>query len=374
MKRRVRLAAGVLALLAAGVAVVFAVPSWRSGLMGRIRGEPFVEGRPISHWVDTLRTGSDGDRAHAAHVLGESGTDDPGVVTGLAGALKDQNPVVRRNAATALARFGAHPDAVAALLGGLKDGERTVRQEAARSLAQVRPLPSEAVPPLLETVRAESDPFIRVFSITAIGHAGERAADAVPVLIDILKDRPGGGPADPSAAAAEALAEIGPAARPALITALGSRDARTRAAAARLLGAMGPVPPAGLDALERLLKDTDRVARVQAAAALWKLDRRTKTTLPVLIEAAADRDSLVRGLTVEALGAMGPEAGPAVPALVSVLRDENYMTRRAAAAALGRIGPAAREAIPALRAALRDEEPEVRREAEESLKAIDPPG
>jgi len=371
MKRRARLVAWVLGLLAAGVVIVLVVPSWRSGVLARIRGEPFAEGRPISHWVDTLQTGNDSDRAHAAHVLGESGADAPGVVTALAGALKDENPVVRRNAATALARFGAHPDAVTALLGALKDSERTVRQEAARSLAQVRPLPSEAVRPLLETVQGDRDPFIRVFSITAIGHAGDQAAEAVPTLIDILKERAGGGPADPSAAAAQALAEIGPAARPALISALDSKDARTRAAAAQLLGGMGPVPPSALDALERMLKDQDRVARVQAARALWKLDRRVTTTLPILIEAVADRDSLIRSLTVDALAAMGPEAGPAVPALVPVLRDENYMTRRSAAAALGKIGPAAREAIPALRAALQDEEPEVRRQAEESLKAIE---
>ena len=281
--------------------------------------------------------------------------------------------MVRRNAAAALARFGTRPEALAALLGAMKDGERAVRQEAARSLAQVRPLPAEAVAPLLETVRTDRDPFIRVFSITAIGHAGDRAADAVPVLIDILKDRPGGGPADPSSAAAAALAEIGPAARPALVAALDSPHARTRAAAAQLLGNMGPVPPAALDALERMLKDSDRVARVQAAAALWKLDRRTTTTLPVLTEAVADADSLVRGLTVEALAAMGPEAGPAAAALASVLKDENYMTRRAAAAALGRIGPAAHEAVPALRAALQDEEPDVRREAAEALKAIEAP-
>jgi len=371
MKVRARLVTGVLALLAAGVGVVLAVPVWRSGLLGRIRGEPFAEGWPVSHWVDALRAGNDADRAHAAHVLGESGTDAPGVVPALAGATKDENPVVRRHAVAALARFGANPDAVAALLGALKDGERPVRQEAARPLAQVRPLPSEAVRPLLEAVQSDHDPFIRVFSITALGHAGDRATDAISTLIEVLKEQAGGGPADPSAAAMQALAEIGSTARPALIAALDSRDARTRAAAAGLLGGMGPVPPAVLDALEQLLKDPDRAGQVQAATALWKLDRRVRTTLPVLIEGVADQNPLLRSQAVEAIAAMGPEAAPAVPALVVVLRDENFMTRRAAAAALGRIGPAAREALPALRAVLQDEEPDVRRQAAESLKAIE---
>jgi HEAT repeat protein len=374
VKKPVRLVIWVLAILAAGFGVALAVPSCRSDLLGRLRGEPFAEGRPVSHWVDTLRTGNDAERAHAAHVLGESGTDAPGVVAGLAGALKDENPIVRRNAAAALARFGAHPDTVAALLGALKDSESTVRQEAARSLAQVRPLPGDAVGTLLETIRADRDPVIRVFAITAIGHAGDRATDAIPDLIDMLKERPGGSPADPSAAAMGVLAAIGPAARPTLIAALDSKEARTRAAAAGLLGGMGPVPPPALDALERLLKDPDRTVRVQAAAALWKLDKRTKTTLPVLIEAVAGGDSLLRGTVIEALAAMGPEAAPAVPALATVLRDEHHLTRRAAAAALGRIGPAAREALPALRAALQDEEPEVRRQAAEAIKAIDPQG
>lgn len=370
MRRRAWLVAGGLLLLAVGV--VLAVPSWRSRLLGGVRGEPFAEGRPVSSWIDTLRAGDDEARARAAYVLGESGADAPGVAPALAGALKDRNPMVRRNAAAALARFGAHPDTVAALLGALKDSEHPVRQEAARSLALVRPLPPEAVGPLLEVTRAESDAATRVFAITALGHAGDRAVEAIPTLIDTLKEPPPAGAAHPSAAAVQSLSEIGPAARPALVAALDSPNARIRAAAAGLLGGMGPVPPAALDTLEKLLKDPDLAVRAQAAAALWKLDRRAKAALPVLIEAVGGRDYLLRGMAVEAIASMGPEAGPAVPALVTVLKDENYLTRRAAAAALGRIGPAAREAVPALQAALKDEEPDVRRQAAEALKAIDP--
>jgi HEAT repeat protein len=341
--------------------------------LGRASGEPRAEGRPISYWVGTLRTGSDDDRARAAAVLGESGADDPAVVAGLAGALKDENAIVRRNAATALARFGTHSETVTALLGALKDSNPAVRQVAAHSLAQVRPLPAEAVAPLLDVIQAERDPSTRSYAITAISHAGDRATGAIPVLIGILKERSGGNAADPSVAATAALIEIGPAARPALIAALDSKDARTRAAAATALGALGPVPPEGLEGLERMLKDPDPVARVRAASALWKLDRRTKTTLPVLIEALSGRDWLLQGLAIEAVSAMGPDAAPAVPALVSVLRNENYMTRQSAAIALGRIGPGAREAIPALRAALQDEESVVRREAEAALKVIEAP-
>src|SRR5205823_2250257 len=71
MKRPVKLAVGGLVLVAAGVGVAFAVPSCRSGVVGRIRGEPVAEGRTVGSWVETLRTGRDDERAHAAHVLGE---------------------------------------------------------------------------------------------------------------------------------------------------------------------------------------------------------------------------------------------------------------------------------------------------------------
>src|SRR5262245_58806592 len=112
MKRCLRLGAGLLALLAACAFALSVVPSWRSGLVAWIKGEPFIEGRPLSYWIDSLRVGDEGRRAHAATVLGEFGTDAPGVVPGLVTALKDENPIVRRNATAALARYGANPDAV----------------------------------------------------------------------------------------------------------------------------------------------------------------------------------------------------------------------------------------------------------------------
>jgi HEAT repeat protein len=369
MKRRLL---GIGVVLAAAVAVVLLVPPWRFVLRGWLRGEPFAEGRPVSYWLHTLRAGGPAARAHAAHVLGEGGVQAPGIVPALAEALNDENYIVRRNAAASLARFGPQSDAVAALLGALEDSEPLVRQEAARSLAQVRPATPEAVGPLLKAARAGPDPFTRVWAITALGRLGTRAKEAIPLLVALLQEGPASGPADPRAAAVQALEEIGPAARPALVVALEHRSARTRAAAAGLLSGMRPVPPLALAVLERLLHDPDRTVRVQAALALWKLERRVRTTLPVLLEAARGRGSLLRAQAVGVLGAMGPAAGPAVPALVEVLRDDNYMTRRAAAAALGSIGPGARAAIPALRAALSDDEVEVRRQAAESLEKIDP--
>src|SRR5262249_42166846 len=150
------------------------------------------------------------------------------------------------------------------LLGALEDKEGLVRQEAARSLAEARPDTPEAVAALVRAARGARDPFTRMWAITALGRLGGRARAAIPALAHAWQAGPSGGPATPAAAAAQALEQVGVAARPALVAALGSPHARTRAAAAGLLGGMGPVPRAVLDALARLLADRDPAVRVQA--------------------------------------------------------------------------------------------------------------
>lgn len=89
-------------------------------------------------------------------------------------------------------------------------------------------------------------------------------------------------------AAAGSLAQIGPAAIPALKTALTDSDAEVRRQAARALGQMGPV---------------------------------AEPAVPELTVALSDGDASVRQAAVQALGKIGPAAAPAIPALIEALDD-----------------------------------------------------
>jgi HEAT repeat protein len=120
-----------------------------------------------------------------------------------------------------------------------------------------------------------------------------------------------------------------------LLVTLKSEKPAERAAAARILGEIGPAAK-------------DAVADLQAAL--------------------ADPDKDVRRSAARSLGDIGPASRPAVAALGKALRDGDAQVRQAAAYALGRIGdPAAK---PMLETAKKDKNEGVKRTAKEALKAL----
>ena len=91
----------------------------------------------------------------AARSLGRIGS---AAVPELILALQDPNPLLRRQAATVLARIGPEArTAVPALTALLNDPDEQVRKSAAYALGQIGPAAAEAVPVLMEVIRAHAD-------------------------------------------------------------------------------------------------------------------------------------------------------------------------------------------------------------------------
>ncbi len=140
------------------------------------------------------------------------------------------------------------------------------RKHAAVTLGQIGPAAKDAVPHLVELLK-DPDALVRRAAAGALGMIGAAAKDAVPHLIDLLKDSD----TDVRRAAAGALGMIGPAAKdavPHLVDLLKDPDADVRRAAA---GALGGIGAAAKDAIAHLvdhLKDPDVPMRVEAAYAL----------------------------------------------------------------------------------------------------------
>jgi HEAT repeat protein len=108
--------------------------------------------------------------------------------------------------------------------------------------------------------------------VTALGHVGLEANDAVPELAAALADKD----KHVRAAAAEALSKVGKAAKgavPALVKALGDESALVRANAAVALGDLANEGRPAVGALTKLYqKDEDPDVREHAAEALKKID------------------------------------------------------------------------------------------------------
>ncbi len=248
----------------------------------------------------------------------------PLAVPSLTTALGDENAGVRERAAYALGAIGAEAkSAVPALAEALKDGQARVRRRAADALravadgsapAAVEPEWDEEPPELFPERKA--GPRLR-----APERSGPRTsqsphqpppevADAVPALIDALKDED----AQVRWRAAEALGAIRQASVPALMTALKAEQAEVRWRAADALGMMGSA---------------------------------AKDAVPSLVEALHDESWLVRERAAHALGEIGPEAEAAVPALVEARSgDQHFAVCSAAGHSVTKIQSESKKATP----------------------------
>lgn len=291
-----------------------------------------VEHGPVTSWV-------------ADAVFLNLGAD---AVPPLVETLQDGNPLLQILAAYSLGRLAMVAKGTQHILRNAEENDAVPRVVQGFELSEVIVALKEALAdtavPALQIALKDEHQGVREFAAMALGSIGEAAKDALPDLLEMLKDK------DDKAAglrAASAIARIGPEeAVPALIEALNHEDAVVRRRAASALGRMGHGRSAG---------------RIPGS-------REAVEAIPVLIEALKDDDDSVVGSAASALGSMGVDAKEAVPALIEVLtegsgEDARFFVVRA----LGELGQAGKEAVPVLTELLDDDHPLVRRAAEEAL-------
>lgn len=126
--------------------------------------------------------------------------------------------------------------------------------------------------------------------------------------------------------------------------------------------------PKDVQELAVTLKSEKAAERAAAARILGELGPKAKDAVPDLQAALGDADKDVRRSAARALGDIGAASKPAVSALGKALKDPDAQVRQSAAYALGRIGdPSAK---PMLEAARKDTDENVKRAAKEALKAL----
>lgn len=222
---------------------------------------------------------------------------------------------------------------------------------------------------------AQSDPE-RYSALSALGRFGPESREAVPVLIDVLR-QPRSNP-QVRILTVWVLGQIGPAARaatPDLLVALNSDPyLSVRAHAAQALGKIGADSPAVTAALIRGLGESNSNLRGACVIAVWRIGPPASPAIPNLRRILRDpaANTLERYFAAGALSAMGQAAAPAVPEISPLLFDRNPDVRYMAAYAVGRIEVLDETTLQSLRRVAADpnEEQRVRAAANNTLSRL----
>ena len=235
---------------------------------------------------------------------------------------------------------------LASAVAALKTDDPDARMKAANALGFMRTDAAEAVPALVDALKDSYEP-VRRNAIYALGAIGK---PTVEPLVEALDSEKGAFKMEPIlhiCDAAHGLAATGASAVPALITALQDERENVRASAAYALGEMGPVAAEAVDGLIALLADESEEVRRHATSALGMIKVPSSKTVPALIEVLEDReDTDLAFFAAQALTRIGPDAVEAIPALREALMSESAYVRGFSSEALSRIGTA--EALQAL--------------------------
>jgi HEAT repeat protein len=246
---------------------------------------------------------------------------------------------------------------LSALRAALKDANALVRVRAAKSLACLVPDNDESVPVLIEALRHPEFDVRESGANTLAALAlrgskestalGERVAEAVPALVEMLKD------VNPKLRyqASWALRHLGSkalAALPALLDVLDDPNHDVRVNAISAFYFMGPLARAAIPALLAIFEDPNGSPRSTAAAALVAIAFAEPGIPDVMVRALNDLDYDVWRFTLTAIDTELAERG--LPLLIRALRGTNVESHEQIINAIGSLGGKARLAIPVLRA------------------------
>jgi HEAT repeat protein len=335
--------------------------------------------------LEKLRSIEPMERMWAAYQIGRLGPEGATASSDLFASLSDDDRLVRRWAARAMASIAWRSPAVVDSLG-----------EALRTRGNSRELRESSLEALMTAARMFRDRFrhvryVRIQEMPDPAELEPEAARTLSAVLGILHDsmeeederlrltivegllgllrwswlRSGSGKVDLPFEPHRVLLRLA-----------ADRDTLVRADAVRLLGEAASRGKPTLSAIARALHDPQDVVRDEAEAALRR-GAASGMGVPELASALKSPRAAARRGAAAALGYYGTTAGGAGPALLEALDDEDPSVREAAALSIVStrgvpLEPLSEKAVPVLAGCLSDEDPLVRRRAGEALRNLGP--
>ncbi len=327
--------------LAAVVALVFCLGHARAQ---KAPNEAAFAGKPLAHWVALLKEDNPLLREEAAAVLAEIGPPAQEALPELRALLKAEAPAVRVRAAVAVWKIERDTKAVLPVLEqALKDGHRGRRTLALQVLTQMGGTALEAAP-ILIALFDDATPQERSLAANAVRQMG---AEAVPaVTAGLTRTSP-----EARKECVTLLAQftnLNPKVAETLAERLKDDDKKVRLEAARTLIVFVKHRKDVAAVLADAMKDRDLGHRRMASSMVFTMSPRPKEFLEVFAGLLDDPDAQIAGNAATAVWEMTRDAKRVVPTLNRVLKDPTFTGHFAAIMALQQMGPAAIDCLPAL--------------------------
>ena len=379
----------VLLLTLVACILVMAVPTSRHFVIGKLRGEPFSRGKPVSYWIAALADPEQEEEAFEAiqelrgqavpcllraicelqreeeksdgwlrQILLELGLakDQPVKEGKLYGLMRkvphdeaapyfcecvaSSDEYVRAAAVEYLSESLKSLEVRRLLMQACQDPAKRVRLAAISSLAVTRLVAGRKVHDVLrplEQATHDPDPEVRCKAISSFNYLCSSAGYLVARLIQLLDD-PEIEVRQEAARALGTLGEDAVTAVPALLRLVRQQDEACHYAR-RALGRIAPMDPEVLSVLIQEFRRDPAIADI-----LWEMGPRAKV-LPELIR-ALEKGPYYNPAVFRAIGAMGPEAGAAIPTMKQLLLDADPGVRLRAAETLRQIEGRAEDVMP----------------------------
>jgi HEAT repeats len=329
-----------------------------------------VLGKKCGEWLTILKEHKEAKYRRASLIALEVfGPKTRGVLAGVEEALeKDTEPEIRREAALLLGRMGADAkEAVPNLAEALKkDKADLVREAAALALGgKLNDFAHEQVL-VIGAALKDSHAGTRAASAAALSNLGEKARLALPMLVEVVKDKKADRVPRLYAVQIVSRLQADQAETGGLLVGLANdADAPVslRIASIDGIGRLEKITKTELDALGQALQHKQVDMRRAAATVLAMLGEQAAPLWPQVQARLMDEDNTVRYQLIRVAGAVARDHKDAVTSLADLaLKDAHVENRLAAIGELGQLGPAAAAAGDTLasiaqqdaRAALRD--------------------
>lgn len=298
--------------------------------------------------------------------------------------LKDDDKSIALSAATLLELMGTDAAAAVPALTEILKRDNFLSVHALRALAKIGGPAKTAIPAMFQAVRdhaqeqrqGHDNKYLtwRRYVLDAISDLGPAAKDAVPDLLQMLKEEKG-----PPADVIHALGSIGPNAKEALpLLEAALKNSKEPRIAAESHAALALITGDHAAHLEPMLKIFKKVRAGQQhhgdKRVILKLISRLEKSAPQVIPIALDwlksKKIGLRGSALDICARLGPQAKSAVPQLAVIAKESTFSEQIAAVRALAAIGPDAAPAMPALEELTRDDDVRLRDAAAEALAKI----